>query len=201
MISHAVSTLGPLKVMVANAGISRVKPLLEQTETDVREMMDINFMGVWNCYTLAAKQMIAQLEPNPKTEKHGADGNNGKLLAAASLASFRPFKYLGHYAASKHAVRGLTQAMALELGKYNITVNAYAPGVVDTPMWAESDVEFARREGKRERETLEGFKNEIALGRLSRGDDVAGVVDWLAGGGSDYVTGQTVIVDGGVHFS
>lgn len=59
LISHSVSTLGPLTVMVANAGIAQVKPILEVTEDDVRRMFDINFMGVWNCYTLAAKRMIA----------------------------------------------------------------------------------------------------------------------------------------------
>jgi short-subunit dehydrogenase len=60
LIQHIVKTLGPLKVMIANAGISKAKPILEQTEPEMWEMLDVNFIGVWNCYTLAAKQMIKQ---------------------------------------------------------------------------------------------------------------------------------------------
>jgi NAD(P)-dependent dehydrogenase (short-subunit alcohol dehydrogenase family) len=186
--------------MVANAGISKIKPILKQTEAEVRQMMDVNFMGVWNCYTLAAKQMIQQLsDRQQKIEPGGV--NNGKIIGAASLAAFRPFNYLGHYAASKHAVRGFTQSLALEVAKYNITANAYAPGVVDTPMWAESDAEMARLEGKKPRDALEVLRGQISLGRLSVGEDVAGVVSFLASEDSDYVTGQTLIVDGGMHFS
>ena len=183
--------------MVANAGISKVKPILEQTEADMRQMLDVNFMGVWNCYTLAAKQMIRQLE-----EEIIPEGKMiGKIIGASSLAAFRPFNYLGHYAASKHAVRGFTQSLALEVAKYNITANAYAPGVVDTPMWAESDAEIARREGKKPRSVLEMLRGQIALGRLSEAEDVARVVSFLAGDDSDYMTGQTLIIDGGMHFS
>jgi NAD(P)-dependent dehydrogenase (short-subunit alcohol dehydrogenase family) len=200
LIRHTVETLGPLKVMVANAGISKIKPILEQTEQDMRQMLDVNFMGVWNCYTLAAKQMIAQLEES--REKIVPGGKNaGKIIGAASLAAFRPFVYLGHYAATKHAVRGFTQSLALEVARFNITANAYAPGVVDTPMWAESDAEIARREGKKPRDALEVLRGQIALGRLSEGEDVAKVVSFLAGSDSDYLTGQTLIVDGGMHFS
>jgi NAD(P)-dependent dehydrogenase (short-subunit alcohol dehydrogenase family) len=158
LIQHAITTLGPLKVMVANAGISKIKPILEQTEADMRQMLDINFMGVWNCYTLAAKQMIKQLDASQAQGEPLIPGgkNAGKIIGAASLTAFRPFNYLGHYAASKHAVRGFTQSLALEVARYNITANAYAPGVVDTPMWAESDREIAWREGGEEAEGCAG---------------------------------------------
>jgi meso-butanediol dehydrogenase / (S,S)-butanediol dehydrogenase / diacetyl reductase len=142
--------------------------------------------------------MIKQLE-SQKSEPGGK--NAGKIIGAASLAAFRPFPYLGHYAASKHAVRGFTQSLAVEIAKHNITVNAYAPGVVDTPMWEESDREMGRREGKKPRETLKELAGLIALGRLSTGDDVAKMVSFLAGEDADYVTGQTLIIDCGMHFS
>lgn len=123
LISHSVSTLGPLTVMVANAGIVQVKPILDISEDDVRRMFDVNFMGVWNCYTLAAKQMIAQGDV--------PEGSTGyKIIGAASIVAFKPFKLLGHYSASKWAVRGLTQVFAMEMARHKISVNAYAPGIV-----------------------------------------------------------------------
>jgi NAD(P)-dependent dehydrogenase (short-subunit alcohol dehydrogenase family) len=200
LIQHTVKTLGPLKVMIANAGISKVKPILEQTEAEMRQMLDVNFIGVWNCYNLAAKQMIKQQQDSQDKIIPGGK-NAGKIIGAASLAAFRPFNYLGHYAASKHAVRGFTQSLALEVARYNITANAYAPGVVDTPMWAESDAEIARREGTRPRDALEVLRGQIALGRLSEAEDIAKVVSFLASEDSDYMTGQTLIIDGGMHFS
>ena len=107
MIETSVKNLGNLTVMVANAGIAQVAPMLELTEADVRRMFDVNFMGVWNCYTLAAKQMIAQGPVEP--------GSSGyKILGAASIVAFKPFPLLGHYSASKWAVRGLTQVFAME---------------------------------------------------------------------------------------
>lgn len=123
LISHSVSTLGPLTVMVANAGIAQVKPVLEISEDDVRRMFDVNLMGVWNCYTLAAKQMIAQGDV--------PQGSTGyKIIGAASIVAFKPFELLSHYSASKWAVRGLTQVFAMEMASHKINVNAYAPGIV-----------------------------------------------------------------------
>jgi NAD(P)-dependent dehydrogenase (short-subunit alcohol dehydrogenase family) len=194
MVHHTVDVFGSLHVMVANAGISKVKPILEQTERDVREMMDVNFMGVFHCYTLAAKQMIRQQQEEGVKLEPGRV-NAGKIIGAASLAAFRPFQYLAHYAASKHAVRGFTQGLALEIAKHNITVNAYAPGIVDTPMWEESDREMGRREGKKPRETLEELVGSVALGRLSTGDDVAKTVSFLASTDSDYMTGQVGVLE------
>jgi NAD(P)-dependent dehydrogenase (short-subunit alcohol dehydrogenase family) len=87
-------------------------------------MFDVNVFGVQNCFAEAAKQLISQGDCRP--------GRPGKLLAAASIVAFKPFVMLPHYSASKWAVRGLTQAYAMELAEHNITVNAYAPGIVGT---------------------------------------------------------------------
>ena len=196
MVAQTVDTFGPLKVLVANAGISKIKPLLEQSEQDMRTMMEVNTMGVWHCYTIAARQMVKQLDQG-QVEK---GENNGKIIGAASLAALRPFLWLGHYAASKHAVRGLTQSLALEIAEKGITANSYAPGIVDTPMWAESDIELGRRQGKKPRQALEELRGTIALKRLSTGEDVAKTVSFLAGPDSDYMTGQCLAIDGGVFF-
>lgn len=111
----SVDELGPLSTMVANAGIAQVKGLLELTEEDLKRMFEVNVYGVHNCYSIAAKQMISQ-------------GHGGKIMGAASIVAFKPFPLLSHYSASKWAVRGLTQAYAMELAEHKITVNAYAPG-------------------------------------------------------------------------
>lgn len=96
LVAKTVETLGNLNVMVANAGIAQVKPLLEVTEEDWDRMLAINTRGIFNCYQAAAKQYIKQ-------------GTPGKIIGGASIVAFRPFPYLGHYSVSKFAVRGLTQ--------------------------------------------------------------------------------------------
>jgi len=122
--------------------------------------------------------------------------------------AFKPFALLGHYSASKWAVRGLTQVYAMELARHGITVNAYAPGIVDTAMWELIDQGLARDKDKEERQKIKKgdmmrkYSNElIALGRTSEPEDVAKLVSFLAGPDSGYITGQTYIVDGGIIYT
>ncbi len=102
--------------MIANAGIAQVKPLIDLTTEDWDNMFAINMRGVFLCYKEAAKIMIKQ-------------GSGGKIIGASSIVGYRPFPMLSHYSATKWGVRGLTQAAAMEWAKYNITVNAYCPGM------------------------------------------------------------------------
>lgn len=181
--------------MVANAGIAQVKALLDLTEEDVERMFRINVFGVHNCYSVAAKQMIKQ---GPLGEGEGIY----KLIAAASIVAFKPFALLSHYSASKWAVRGLTQAFAMEMAEHKITVNAYAPGIVGTAMWDLIDEKLGEKQGAQKGETIAKYSRElIALGRTSVPEDVASLVHFLAGPDSDYVTGQTMVVDGGIIFT
>ncbi|KAK0619691.1 hypothetical protein B0T14DRAFT_429296 [Immersiella caudata] len=189
LVDSSVSALGPLTTMVANAGIAQVKPLLELSPEDFDRTIAVNLTGVHNSFQAAAKQMIAQ-------------GTPGKLIAAASISAFRPQAMLSHYGASKWAVRGLCHGYSVELAKYKITANAYAPGIVDTKMWEVIDREFTRRTGQAEGEVMKKIVGEvISLGRASVPEDVAGVVGWLASKDADYVTGQTIVVDGGVVYT
>lgn len=152
-------------------------------------MFQVNVFGVHNCYAEAAKQMIAQ-------------GSGGKIIGAASIVAFKPFPLLAHYSASKWAVRGLTQAYAMEMADHKITVNAYAPGIVGTAMWDLIDTELGNKSGAAKGETIKKFTAErIALKRTSVPEDVAKLVSFLGGPDSDYVTGQTMVVDGGIVFS
>lgn len=175
--------------MVANAGIAQVKALLDLTEDDFRRMFEVNVFGVQNCYAVAAKQMIKQ-------------GNGGKIIGAASIVAFKPFPMLSHYSASKWAVRGLTQAYAMEMAEHKITVNAYAPGIVGTAMWELIDEELAKKEGAKKGEIIKKYTEDlIALKRTSVPEDVAKMVSFLGSPDSDYVTGQTMVVDGGIIFT
>ncbi|KAK3343476.1 hypothetical protein B0T25DRAFT_300184 [Lasiosphaeria hispida] len=189
LVESAVSALGPLDTMVANAGIAQVKPLLEVTPEDFERMFAVNVAGVHYCYQAAARQLIAQ-------------GTAGKLIGAASIVAFKPFALLGHYSASKWAVRGLTQAYAMELAEHGITANAYAPGIVDTPMWELIDEGLAKKAGKAKGDMITKYSRElIALGRTSVPEDVAKLVGFLASPAAGYITGQTYIVDGGIIFT
>ncbi|BCS30156.1 uncharacterized protein APUU_80459A [Aspergillus puulaauensis] len=194
MISRTVSTLGPLHLMVANAGKAPVKPLLSSTADDITDVFSCNFKGAFNCYTESARQMIAQGDPEKVFGRQ-----KYKIVGASSIAGFRAFAALGLYSASKFAVRGLTQAMAMELASHHINVNAYAPGIVGTSMWDEVDEMLGQIEGRAPGETLKHYSKSIALGRTSVPEDVAGLVGgFLASQDSDYVTGQTMLVDGGI---
>jgi acetoin reductase-like protein len=177
LVSTCVEKLGPLTVMIANAGIAHAKPILEMTDQDIRGIFDVNVIGVFNCYSVAAKQMIKQ-------------GSGGKIIGAVSIAAFKGSPGLGHYCASKAAVRSLTQTCAIELAPHGITVNGYAPGVVDTPIWDVIDERAEKATGTTREETLKKLGRNIALGRLGVPEDVAKCVSYLASPDSDYMTGR-----------
>ncbi|KAF1850687.1 acetoin dehydrogenase-like protein [Cucurbitaria berberidis CBS 394.84] len=189
LVQASVSELGPLNTMIANAGISQVKALLDLTEQDLKRMFEVNVFGLYNCYSTAAKQMISQ-------------GGGGKILGAASIVAFKPFPLLSHYSASKFAVRGLTQAFAMEMATHKITVNAYAPGIVGTAMWDQIDEGLGELKGVKKGDTIKKYSEDlIALGRTSVPEDVSSTVSFLASKDSDYMTGQTIVIDGGIVFT
>jgi meso-butanediol dehydrogenase/(S,S)-butanediol dehydrogenase/diacetyl reductase len=188
MIAAAVRAFGRLDVIFNNAGIAQTKPFLSITEEDWHNVMDVNALGVLIGMQEAVKQMIAQ-------------GGGGKIVNTASIAGKQGYEPLAHYSASKFAVVALTQAAARAFGSHKINVNAICPGVVATDMWKVIDKGF-RDEGltTRENEAFDGFASTILLGRPSRADDMVGVARFLASSESDYMTGQSLLVDGGMVF-
>lgn len=188
LVDTAVQAGGQLDVFVANAGIAQVEKLLDYTKADFEKILDVNITGVFLSYQAAAKQMIAQ-------------GTGGKIIGAASIVAFRPFALLSPYSATKWAVRGLTQGAAMEWAKHGITVNAYGPGIVGTAMWDLIDEKLAAEEGLQKGEALKKYAGDILMGRVSVPEDVASMVSFLASRDSDYITGQTMLVDGGIQFS
>ncbi|KAI6341396.1 hypothetical protein MCOR25_011209 [Pyricularia grisea] len=196
MVATSVRCLGPLDTMVANAGIVRIKPLLEHDAAEFDQILRINVGGVHHCFASAARQLIAQGQCTPERP--------GKLLAASSVAGFRAAALMGPYGATKFAVRGLVQAYAQEMGPHHITANAYGPGIIGTDMWGLIDRELGKlaggevKPGDMMQKTAAGA---VALGRTGVAEDVAGLVSFLAGKDSNYITGQTQIVDGGLFLT
>lgn len=188
LVEQVADQLGPLRVFVANAGIARVNSLLETSLEELDESVRVNLYGTFNSYQAAARQMIAQ-------------ETGGKIIGAASIAAYRAFEMLGSYSVTKWGVRGLTQAAAQEWAKHGITVNAYCPGIVGTAMWDQIDDKMTEEAGWEKGEALKKQSEQITLGRVEEPQDVASFVSYLASKDSDYMTGQSVLIDGGIHFS
>lgn len=188
MIKDIVAKLGKLDVSVANAGIAAVKELRKQTGEDLKRMMDVNVHGVMNTYIHSANAMIEA-------------GTEGRIIGAASIVAYKPFALLTPYSASKWAVRGFTQGAAMEWGKHGIRVNAYAPGIVGTAMWDLIDAELGKDSNAKPGEMKDKYVGELtALGRESVPEDVAKTVSFLASDDAEFITGQTLICDGGIQF-
>ncbi|CAN5648872.1 acetoin reductase [soil metagenome] len=186
-VDHAAQALGGFDIMVNNAGIALVGPLVDVTPDEVKRIWRINVDGVlWGIQAAVAK--------------FKANQTGGKIINASSIAGHDGFAMLGVYSATKFAVRALTQAAAKEHAADGITVNAYCPGVVGTDMWVEIDKRFAELTGAAEGETYDKFVGGIALGRAETPDDVAGFVSYLAGPDADYMTGQAGLIDGGLVY-
>jgi NAD(P)-dependent dehydrogenase (short-subunit alcohol dehydrogenase family) len=202
MIKTAVETLnGELTLMVANAGICQIRDALDLTPDDIRLVFDVNFLGTFNCYTLAAKQMIAQ---QAKAQESGANDSTTtawkyRIIGASSIVAFRPFALSIHYSAAKWAVRGFTQGFAMEMAKHKIAVNAYAPGVVATEMWSKIDGDLQSVAGTSPGQASSEGAERALMQRLATAEDVANVVaGFLAGPDASFVNGQTIVIDGGV---
>lgn len=187
LIDQVVADFGQLDVLVNNAGIAKIGTILDVKEEDFDQIMGVNIKGVLFGMQAAATQF--------KKQETG-----GKIISASSIAGHQGFELLGPYSATKFAVRGLTQVAAQELAKDKITVNSYAPGIVLTKMWDQIDAEMAKIYNVPIGETLQKNIDSIALGRGETPADVANLVSFLADPKSDYITGQTIIVDGGIQF-
>ena len=186
-VAFAGQELGGFDIIVNNAGIAQVQPLLDVTPEEVDYIMRINVQGTLWGIQAAAKTF--------KRRQH-----KGKIINACSIAGHDGFALLGVYSATKFAVRALTQVAAKELASAGITVNAYCPGVVGTDMWVEIDKRMAQITGAEVGATYKKYVDGIALGRAQTPEDVAGLVSYLAGPDADYMTGQAPLIDGGLVY-
>jgi len=191
MFDTAYQRWGRLDVLFNNAGVAWAKPLLEITEDDWDRMQAVNLRAVFFVLQAAAQRMRQQ-SPIAGSELRG------KLIQTASIAAFRGQVYLTHYNASKAGVVSVTRTAANALASDRITSNCICPGVVDTQMWARLDADLAEIEGLQIGDAWKRRTAPIPLGRPEQPDDLGGVVSFLASRDSDYMTGQALIVDGGL---
>lgn len=186
MIEKAVSVFGKLDVKFNNAGVNKPMNFLDVTEENWNFIMNVNGLGCLIGMQEAARQMISQ-------------GHGGKIINTASIASRQGFDNVAPYCASKWAVVSLTQSAARDLAKHNITVTGFAPGVVATEMWEQVDQDLLEiGAAERPGQAMEEFSSEILRGRVAKPEDVTGTTTFLAARDSDYMTGQIVMIDGGM---
>ncbi|WP_179393840.1 2-dehydro-3-deoxy-D-gluconate 5-dehydrogenase KduD [Lacticaseibacillus absianus] len=174
VVADAIAKMGHIDILVNNAGMIRRNPLLESKDRDWDQVIAINLSAVYHMSLAAAKAFAAQ--------------KYGKIINIGSMLSFQGGKFIPSYTASKHGVAGLTKAFASELGAYNITVNAIAPGYIKTENTAPIRADQQR--------------NDEILGRIPAGHwadphELMGVAVFLASDASSYINGAIIPVDGG----
>jgi len=172
LVGEVQSELGGLDVLVNNAGITRDQILLRMTEEDFDRVIDVNLKGAWNFLRAAARTLMKA---------------RGRVVNVSSIVGLTGNAGQVNYAASKAGVIAMTRSLAKELASRNVCVNAIAPGFIETDMTAalgdDARAELAER---------------IPLRRIGRPEDVAAAVEFLVGPAGDYITGQTLVVDGGL---
>lgn len=186
MLDTAGEAFGGVDVVFNNAGFNQPMPFLEVSRDNWDAVVGVNGWGVLLGTQEAAKKMIAQ-------------GGGGKIINTASIASRQGYASFVSYSASKFAVVAITQAGARALASHDITVNAFAPGVVDTPLWEQLDRDLMDiGDAERPGQAFEEFSSGILRGRAATPADIAGTAVFLASSDSDYMTGQVVMIDGGM---
>jgi 2-deoxy-D-gluconate 3-dehydrogenase len=188
MVRAAVEAFGSLDILVNNAGIYPMVPMLEMTTEIFDRVYRVNLRGLAFASKAAAARMIEQ-------------GRGGAIVNIASIDAFHPSMVgLAAYDASKGGVVMFTKSLALELGPHRIRVNAIAPGGITTE-GTSTPLEESGMTEEEMAEMIERFTGRIPLRRMGDPDDIATVTVFLASGGAGYMTGETVVVDGGVLLS
>jgi meso-butanediol dehydrogenase/(S,S)-butanediol dehydrogenase/diacetyl reductase len=189
-VAHTVEAFGSINVMLNNAGINKPLMFLDITEENWHRIMDVNALGVLLGMQEAAKQMIAQ----------GKQDYPYKIINVGSILSRQAFDDVVPYSCSKHAVLAMINGGAKALVEHNITVNGYAPGVVATELWQQLDKDLvAIGKFEKEGQSMDQLAEDmILLGRYSYPEDIVGTASYLASSESDYMTGQLLMIDGGM---
>ena len=172
LIKSVSKELGGIDCLVNNAGVTRDGLILRMSEEDYDRVLDVNLKGTWNFLRAASRPLMK---------------SRGRVVNITSVVGITGNAGQSNYAASKAGVIGLTRSLAKELAGRGVRVNAVAPGFIETDMTAEID-EAASKE----------LASSIALGRIGSAEEIARVVEFLLGPGGDYITGQTIVVDGGL---
>lgn len=192
LYEQAAARFGTIDISIQNAGVITIDYYDRMPKADFEKVLAVNTTGVWLCCREAAKYMVKQ--------------NHGSLINTSSGQGRQGFIYTPHYAASKMGVIGITQSLAHELAPWNITVNAFCPGIIESEMWDYNDRvwgEILSTEQKRygKGELMAEWVEGIPMKRAGKPEDVAGLVAFLASDDARYLTGQTINIDGGLIMS
>jgi meso-butanediol dehydrogenase / (S,S)-butanediol dehydrogenase / diacetyl reductase len=189
LYDEAERLFGRVDVSIQNAGVITIARIEDMTEAEWDKVMAVNTKGVFLCCQEAILRM----------RKHGG---GGRLINTASGQARQGFIFTPHYAASKFGVIGITQSLAKEVAREGITVNAFCPGIIETDMWAYNDAAWGKLLGNYgPGELMAEWVRNIPMARAGTGEDVAGLVAFLASDDAAYITGQTINVDGGLIMS
>lgn len=175
LMDGIINQFGRIDVVVNNAGITKDNLMLRMTKSEMEDVLDINLMGSFFVMRQALRPMMKQ--------------RGGRIINVSSVVGITGNAGQANYAASKAGVIGMTKSLAKEVGSRNITVNAVAPGFIDTEMTANLNEEWKKT-----------ILNQIPLNRMGSANDVANVVTFLASEEAAYITGQVIRVDGGLAF-
>jgi NAD(P)-dependent dehydrogenase (short-subunit alcohol dehydrogenase family) len=200
MVRDVVAEFGRIDQLVNNAGVLETLPLFDLTPEKWDWLQRVNQRGLFFCLQAVAKQMVAQV-PDAVKAAGKADHSYGKIVNFSSIAGRSGRPYAAHYSAAKWATISITQSAAGYLAPYNINVNAVCPGVVPTPMWDEIDRVQAERFGLERGGWIQKTIDGVPLKRAATPGDLAAAVSFLLSDDADYITGQTLNVDGGVEMN
>jgi NAD(P)-dependent dehydrogenase (short-subunit alcohol dehydrogenase family) len=183
-VAHAVAQMGGLDILVNNAGVYDLGPIVDITRDSYEKLFAVNVAGTLFTLQAAARQMLAQ-------------GRGGRIINLSSQAGRRGEPLGAVYCATKAAVISLTQSAGLDLIRHGISVNAIAPGVIDSDMWDHVDALFAAAEGLPLGEKKARVGAAVPFGRFGTADEVAGMAVFLGSDAAAYIVAQTYGVDGG----
>jgi glucose 1-dehydrogenase len=179
MVKDSVEALGGLDILVNNAGVERRAPFWEVTEADYNLVLDVNLKGAFFTTQAFVQHRLAVKQP-------------GKIINVSSVHEELPFPHFTSYCASKGGVKMMMRNLSIELAPYGITINNIAPGAIETP------INTALLNDPAE---LKSLLDNIPLARLGKTSDVSGVAVFLASSDADYITGTTIVVDGGLTWN
>lgn len=183
MFQAARAAHGPVEILVANAGAAESAALKNTGLDQWQRMLSVNLTGSFLCAREALTDML--------------QADKGRIVFVSSTAGLKGYPYVAAYCAAKHGVVGLMRAMASELAKTGITVNAVCPGFTETPLLADSIAKIVEKTGRSETDARKSLSASNPQGRFVQPEEVAASVVWLCGSGSKSVTGQAISISGG----
>jgi NAD(P)-dependent dehydrogenase (short-subunit alcohol dehydrogenase family) len=186
-VQQAQARFGPVNVLVNNAGQALSQPFGKTDAALWQHMLNVNLTGSYHCIQAVLPGMLEAAQT----------GTPGRIVNIASTAGLKGYAYVSAYVAAKHGVVGLTKALALELARKGVTVNAICPGYTETDIVREAVQNIVNKTGKSESQARQTLASSNPQQRLVQAHEVAQSVLWLCAQGSDAINGQAIAIDGG----